>query len=98
MTSLPDDAARSKLHIRKSQAELKALIDAVDEQAESYLIACVHFAKFMQVDVNQDDAYDVLKAMAEETYERLNYYQRHLDPITDRVVLPPLHSVRGGVG
>ena len=99
MTSLPShDPPRKYLE----GAELRALIDAVDDQAAAFLIACVHFAKLMQVDVEQGDAYDVLKAITEEMYARRDYYQSYIDPTSNRIILPPLtdsapHGQRGGV-
>ncbi len=81
------------------RTELSQLIDAMDDQAESFLVSCVHFAKFMQSDIEVGTAYDVLLAMTQETYARLEYYRSRVDPISGVVKpsaepLPPSSDTR----
>lgn len=61
-----------------SVGETKALMAAMDEKAESFLVACVHFAQFFQTEVEFGTGHDILVGMTEEMYKRRDYYAGRL--------------------
>lgn len=67
------------------RGETRALLDACDEEAEAFLVACVTFARFMQNEVEFGLAYDLLKAMTEEVYKRKEFYEKRVDPISGKI-------------
>lgn len=69
------------------RGETRALLDAMDEQAEAFLTSCVTFAKFMQTDVEFEMAHDLLKAMTAEIYRRKEFYEKRVDPISGKLAI-----------
>ena len=82
-------------------AEKRGLIDAVDDQAEAFLTACVHFARLMQLEAEPGLASSLLKVQTENMLRLYQYYEQNIDPITGKVPpeepkQPPIGR-RGGV-
>lgn len=82
------------------RAEIKALMDAMDDQAEAFLVSCVHFAQYMQTEVEFGLATDLLKGMMEENYARLEYYRGRINEISGKLVAqtgtpPPAARMHG---
>ena len=69
-----------------SDAEKRALIDHVDECAESFLVACVNFAKFCQLEMETGEGIDLLKRQTNAMLDLYHYYANAIDPISGRLI------------
>ncbi len=81
------DTSTPKRFFDMSEAEKKALIQAVDDQAESFLTACVQLAKFMQTEVETSLGIDLLKQATENMLNVYQFYEKNIDPISGK--MPP---------